>query len=91
MAIKVEQNIPIPPIAQNARVSKYPYMQMEVGDSFSVSAETESAESGETIDNGTLRRRMRQSLNWANKRYASEGRKFSSRFDGACVRIWRVQ
>jgi hypothetical protein len=37
--IQIEKNIPMPNLGKNRRAVKYPFMQMEVGDSFFVELE----------------------------------------------------
>ena len=75
--IKIEKGIPMPP-SKRGRPSKYPWVELEIDESFFVPA------------NGVPLKRVQQRLNPA--RHIPFGRKFVSRQmpkeDG--VRVWRI-
>lgn len=71
---KVEKGIPIPP--RNSMNTKYPFADMDVGDSFKVMG-----------DSPTLLKRMRSACSWAQNKYPTT--KFSVRTIDKGVRVWR--
>lgn len=77
--IKIEKGIPIPPPTSQGNV-KYPWREMEVGDSFFVSAKTPKDCS-----------RMQSGFGASWKRF--KPMKFTSRIEneGAGVRVWRIE
>jgi len=71
MNFVIEKNVPIPPPGQ----TKYPWAEMEVGDSFLVPAD--KGNSAKTAASHFIRR--------------NPGKKFLSRAEGDELRIWRVK
>lgn len=81
--ITIEKNIPLPERVWGAhgRPSKYPFAQMEVGDSFAITAIEQPAEK--------LRNNIGNcAIKWTQKN--APERKFSTRVTGGTVRIWRT-
>ncbi len=80
---KIEEGIPLPPRASRGPgESKYPFVDMDIGDSFLVVANTKE---GETVEK--VRNRMTQACNKASKRYDV---KFAARVTADGVRVWRT-
>lgn len=78
--IAIEKHIPIPARSHDSRM-KYPFHQMEVGDSFSVS-------NTEGLDSVLLTKRMRTTMGAAARRL---NRKFVLAVEGAGIRVWRTE
>lgn len=74
MAFKIEKGVPVPPLCVE-RISKYPFKEMEIGDSFEVNEKIEFS-------------RARNSASVYN---AKSGRKFVTRKTENGGRIWRVE
>lgn len=77
MTFEIEKNIPITSKRQKARISKYPFEQMEVGDSLFA----EGYISGKKL--------VQAASNYVAKRGA--GKKFTSRSIDGGYRVWRIQ
>lgn len=86
MSITIERGIPMPhPAKQVGKKRRYPFGEMEVGDSFSVDL------AGESYDHGgdkAQQRIMCAAAAWKRK----NGRDFSTQIDRAAgvVRCWRI-
>lgn len=82
---KIEKDIPIPAMTRPGATPKYPFRQMEVGDSFSVPAD---ADGFYTNRNGYRAHRVQTCMG----HYRKDGLRFCSRMppDGSC-RVWRVE
>lgn len=81
--ITIEKNIPLPARVRGTqgRRSKYPFAQMEVGDSFAITAIEQTAyKLRNSIGNCAIK--------WVQKN--APERKFSTRITGNTVRIWRI-
>lgn len=74
MDFKIEKGVPVPPLRVE-RISKYPFKEMEIGDSFEVNEKIEFS-------------RVRNSLSTYSAR---SGRKFVTRKTENGGRIWRVE
>lgn len=86
---KIEKKVEMPAITRNVG-SKYPFADMEVGDSFLVPLEYD--EDGSPVeDTATLRKRMNGACSNAVRRYKDEDRKFTARNVEGGVRVWRTQ
>jgi hypothetical protein len=72
--IKIDKNVPMP---QEAARAKYPWKQMEIGDSFFVPA------------NGKSTRYRRNCLQ--SNAHGQVPRKFAVRLEEGGVRVWRVE
>lgn len=74
----IEKNIPIPSgTGITGRRAKYPFGEMEVGDSLFIDNEPRGSQSGASM---------------ASKQHGARyGKKFTSRTEGNGVRIWRVE
>jgi hypothetical protein len=81
MSPEIETGIPLPTRQAPTRVSRYPYGQMEVGQSFFVP-------NGEDEPDVVLRR-MRQGAMWAKVRYSPA--RFTARQVEGGTRVWRVE
>ena len=79
--IQIEKNIPMP--EGRATGMRYPYADMEVGDSFYV-------ETNGTNELATARRLRGSSHAFVNRK-GGEGQKFSVRKMDNGFRVWRVQ
>lgn len=79
--IKIDKGVPIPKprLGSGGRPEKYPWMRMEVGDSFYVAA------GGRTLD--AAQAGVSGLAIGAAKRL---GRKYTTRREGAGVRVWRI-
>ena len=76
MTFKIEKEIPIPKkIGGNGRLSKYPYKDMDIGDSFFVEKQ------------GVRGKAVQSGYHFARK----HGKKFTARPVEGGVRIWRVE
>lgn len=81
---EIEEGIPVPPRANRpAGESKYPFVHMEVGDSFLVPVDSTT---GDTTTKA--RGRVVQACTKASKRYDV---KFIARVVSGGVRVWRSQ
>ena len=83
MAITIEKNIPITP--KNPKFwrkpqLKYPFAQMEVGDSFFVECDKDDARNMQ-VNLGVMGRRENKST----------GKKFTTRQSEGGVRVWRIE
>lgn len=78
--ITIEKNIPVPARSHDSRM-KYPFHQMDVGDSFVVRA-------SEDVGIDLLTKRMRTTMGAAARRM---GRKFVLAIEGDSVRVWRAE
>lgn len=78
--IAIEKNIPVPARTHDSRM-KYPFHQMEVGDSFAVPC-------FEGVDIELLTKRMRTTMGAAARRLE---RKFVMAVEGQGVRVWRAE
>lgn len=79
--IKIDKNIPMPePQYRAGRAAKYPWAQMERGDSFHLSCpETKTLDA------------FQRTLSRCGKVWGkSRDRKFATRREGDGVRVWRV-
>jgi hypothetical protein len=76
----IEKNVPLPIMYGDAKYL-YPFMEMELNDSFFVPFSF--FENGRK---GVLR--VRVSASYYGKKL---GRKFSARFDGEGIRVWRIK
>ena len=79
MSYEIEKNIPIPAPAQNRKgaKSKYPWKEMEIGDSFFIPNPPKATKNGYfTNVAGVASRRLKM--------------KFVQRAEGSGLRIWRV-
>jgi hypothetical protein len=74
---KIEKNIPLPARRLSSE-SMYPFAKMEIGDSFEIVCQTH----GEAVA-----RRSVLSPSWVRFR----PKKFTSRVEDTCVRVWRVE
>ena len=72
--VKIDKGVPIP---VSSKVRHYPWILMEVGDSFFV----ENISEGKFAD-------FRSMASAAGRRY---GRKYTTRREGTGVRIWRIE
>lgn len=79
---KVERNVPLPDpmLLGGGAPRKYPWLEMEVGDSFFVPCDAESI--------GRISVRLRSA---AAKNLTLNGRKFAGRRFADGVRVWRVK
>ena len=77
---KIEKGIPLAPKTQLRR-SRYPFSQMEVGDSFFVPVEAD-------VELGLLHHRVHSCASYMGKRL---GRKFTTRSNETGVRVWRTE
>lgn len=75
MTFKIEKEVKIPKKIHHGRVSKYPWPDMEVGDSFFAAVRTSSA-------------LLSSASQWADKNNLK--RKFTVRKEGKHFRIWRI-
>ena len=84
MTIQIEKDVPLPPEGMG-RPAKYPFRDMEIGDSFSVPL-TGVRQDGQDIAATRLRSR-------ASSAAKEIGRKFAVRTDNEnnVVRCWRVE
>lgn len=73
--IEIEKGVPIPK-ADVGRDAKYPFAQMEVGDSFVLKKDATTAD------------RLNSSTKFRKKRY---GEKYIQRSIGDEIRVWRVE
>ncbi len=86
MTIAIERGIPMPHAPKkHGRAARYPFGEMEVGDSFSVDLV------GETYDHGSDKAQQRimcAAAAWKRK----NGRDFSTQIDrdAGVVRCWRI-
>ena len=82
---KIEKNIPLPPRAGDGAPPKYPFLEMEVGDSFVIPADDPAFR---TRQGGG---RVHPAQN-CFAYYAKRGLKFASRSqpDGS-MRVWRTE
>ncbi len=82
---EIEKGVPIPaarPAGKGGRDSKYPFRELETGDSFVVPINGDAAEA----------RRLRVNLmTRCNKYGKSMGRRFTTRLVPEGVRVWRVE
>ena len=78
---KIEKGIPLAPKRRPSKSTKYPWAEMEVGDSFFVPAEA-------NVTRRALSDRVQRSAAYAKK---TLGRKFKLRSDETGVRIWRTE
>jgi len=80
---KIEKNVPIPARRGGGPPNKYPWRDMEVGDSFFVPA------------NGKSRNALMRALTSStqSKSLARDGLKFTARTDAEAngVRVWRIK
>jgi len=74
MEIKIEKNVPMPPRMGPGIKAKYPWKELEVGDSFFVNGGTKTT---------TISR-------LACHHAALTGRKFAVRTEGEGARVWRI-
>lgn len=79
MSIAIDKNIPIP--QRCAAKIKYPFADMDVGDSFFVARPDEESPS-------RFRNRMQAVITFGKKR---TGYFFTSRIEEAGIRIWRIE
>lgn len=77
---QIEKGIPLPPRSRSSGYSKYPFADMQLGDSFVISLNP-----GESIDQ--LRFRANSALAKARK---TTNAQFSSRTVDGGIRIWRT-
>lgn len=83
MAFTLESGIPVPKATRAGRSgSKYPFAQMEVGESFLVGLNAK----GEPLSQGTVR----SALGAFSKRNPNSG-KFAVRDTDQGVRVWRTE
>lgn len=83
MAYTLESGIPLPKTNRPGRTgSKYPFAQMEVGESFLVGNNSK----GEPLTQGTIR----SALGAFSKRNPDSG-KFSVRMTDQGLRVWRTE
>ena len=83
MMIKIDKNIPIPPSGHGKWNSKYPFVEMEVGDSFTIACDSIKK----------LRTMQASLIKCASQRADSSMKKFTTRIDKEKmeVRIWRIK
>lgn len=74
MEYKIEKNIPMP----NKRSAKYPWHDMEVGDSFLIT-DAGRTKAGYFVNYS----------HWASKKNAPK--KFAQRTEGQALRVWRIK
>jgi len=85
MNVTIDKAIPMPEIKRfGPRSTRYPYSSMEVTDSFGIAFTGDETEEDLTV----AKRRLRQSVTWANRRFAPC--KFSMREVDGGMRGWRV-
>lgn len=72
--LTIDKNIPIPTERTHSTAKKYPFGDMEVGDSFLVPGKKKVSQMGSTIPN-------------ARARYGFE---FTSKLEEGGLRIWRI-
>ena len=77
----IDKEVPMPASPHSRVTPKYPFDDMEKGDSFLVEWE-------EDVRDGIIKTRLYAAVSRANKRL--EGRKFSQRTVQEGVRVWRV-
>tara|TARA_Y100000817_G_scaffold65790_1_gene49707 strand:+ start:1422 stop:1661 length:240 start_codon:yes stop_codon:yes gene_type:complete len=77
--MQIEKTVPMPEVPQRRRYSRYPWEDMEVGDSFHVPTTSKQTAQSSLIGAAN---------SWAG-RHAPD-RKFITRRDPDGVRIWRV-
>lgn len=78
MKLKIEKDIPIPPITMPARVKQTPFKDLEVGDSF-------------LANEKLLNAALTFSRSPAGKGYKFTRRKLKDRKDGINFRVWRTE
>jgi hypothetical protein len=71
---KIDKGVPIPP--RKSANAKYPFREMEVGDSFHVAGNSQ-----------LLLKRMRSACSWAQSKYPET--KYTVRTTDTGVRVWR--
>ena len=83
---KVEKNVPLMPITRNGTAEhKYPFLQMNVGDMFSVPVDPATAL-------GYVRVRSRVSKEVWSQQKCNGSMRFTTRSDKShnCIRVWRI-
>ena len=78
--IKIEKSVPLP---KKSNHKKYPFMDMEIGDSFFAYIEHPG--------NKKEVRKLQSSILASNTSKRTKGRKFITKTYGAGVRCWRVK
>jgi len=76
---EIKKGVPLPPSRQVGRGAKYPFLEMEVGDSFFHKLDGEDA--------GTVQRRIYGAALYVGKK---TGRVFTTRFFEEVVGVWRL-
>lgn len=83
MSIAIESGVKIPEFVDGrGRKEKYPFSELEVGDSFFVP--------DSTFESETALKRLRSTVSSANSRFKGE-RKFIVRGEDDGARVWRVE
>lgn len=81
MEIKIDKGVPVPPQQVPGRKSKWPWKDMEPGDSFFAAGYATKAEDGAMVMNGTNGRRVAPGTKWCARTRVENGVKG--------VRVWR--
>ena len=78
---KIEKGLPVIPQKQAGRKGKYPFKELEVGDSFFVPVENKKEDA-----RIVMRRINPSALTWGIR----NGKTITCRIDGNGVRVWRT-
>ncbi len=84
MTIEIDKNIPIPERNQVGRKTKYPFAEMEIGDSFLSRCDTADAKKVFSVKTN-----MHRSASY-HKQQEGAKRSYRTRIEPEGIRMWRV-